>query len=74
MKFQPPVNFTGDDFPAVSNVLTAVGSSCVPNFLLLLAFPLLASLVDAAWLSAAAVSLFLLAFLLLQTPGCYRHL
>jgi hypothetical protein len=46
-------NFTGDDFPAVTNVLTAVCHSCVPNFLLLLVFPLLASLVDAAWLSAA---------------------
>jgi hypothetical protein len=74
MKFLPPVNFTGDDFPAVANVLTAVGPSCVPNLLLLLVFPLLASLVDAAWLSAVALSLFLLAFLLLRTPGCYRHL
>ncbi len=63
MKFLPPTNFTGDDFPAVTNVLTALGPSCVPNFLLLMVFPLLASLVDAAWLSAVALSLFLLAFL-----------
>ncbi len=59
------VIFTDEIFHAAANVLTAVGTpSCVPDFLLLLAFPFGCPLLLLKWVPVVAVSLLLLASLL----------